>query len=67
VNIVGKYSNLLEGMRRILELAEKPSKDEYLTMLKVILLGFTVVGLVSFATWLSITALLNALGVPMPR
>ena len=46
---MGKYSNIWEGIKRVLDLAEKPDRDEYLTILKLTLLGFVAVGALAFA------------------
>lgn len=39
---------IVEAWRKILLIARKPSGDEYLTLLKISLLGLTLVGLISF-------------------
>ena len=46
---MGKYSNIWEGIKRVLDLAEKPDRDEYLTILKLTLLGLVAVGALAFA------------------
>jgi len=46
---LGKYSNIWEGIKRVLDLAEKPDRDEYLTILKLTLLGLVAVGALAFA------------------
>ncbi|HDI02220.1 MAG TPA: protein translocase SEC61 complex subunit gamma [Ignisphaera sp.] len=38
-----------EGIKRVLDLAEKPDRDEYLTILKLTLLGLVAVGALAFA------------------
>ncbi len=49
---MGKYSNVIEGIKRILQLAEKPDTSEYTLMLKLVLLGFLAVGAIAFGVWL---------------
>lgn len=42
-----------EGMRKIIDLAEKPDADDFKQILKITLLGFTLVGVAAFAlSWL---------------
>ncbi len=46
---MGKYSNVWEGIKRVLEQAEKPDREEFLHLLKLTLLGFLAVGALAFA------------------
>ncbi|NPA97730.1 MAG: protein translocase SEC61 complex subunit gamma [Crenarchaeota archaeon] len=55
---MGKYSNIIEGIRRILRLAQRPSRDEFLNMLKLILAGMFLTGGIAFAIRTAITLLL---------
>ncbi len=41
-------SELFESWRRIIELARKPDKDELMLSLKMVFIGFAVVGTLSF-------------------
>ncbi len=42
------FRELIDSWRRIIRLATKPSKEEYMTNLKISLLGLTLVGSISF-------------------
>ncbi len=53
---MASLSNLIESWRKILELVRRPDNDEYKLFLKVILLGFFLVGAIAF-TINSITVL----------
>jgi len=55
---MGKYSGIIEGIRRILRLAQRPSKDEFMNMLKLILAGMFLTGGIAFAIRTAITLLL---------
>ncbi len=39
---------LVDSWRRILSIVTKPGRDEYMTVLKVTLLGFIMIGLIAF-------------------
>jgi len=52
---LGKYSNIIEGMRRILRLAERPQKQEFMNMLKLIYAGLFLTGAIAFAVQMAIT------------
>lgn len=41
-------SELLESWRRIIELARKPDKEELMLSLKMVFIGFAIVGTISF-------------------
>lgn len=41
-------SELLESWRRIIELARKPDREELTLSLKMIFIGFAIVGTISF-------------------
>ncbi|MCS7110725.1 MAG: hypothetical protein N3D82_04765 [Ignisphaera sp.] len=42
-----------EGMRKIVDLAEKPDADDFKQILRITLLGFTIIGVAAFAlSWL---------------
>jgi len=43
-----KLSEIIEGIRRVLELAEKPDREEYMLILKITLTGFLLVGAIAF-------------------
>jgi len=43
-----RLSEILEGIKRVLELAERPDRDEYMLILKVTLTGFLLVGAIAF-------------------
>jgi len=45
---LGKYSNIWEGIKRVLEQAEKPDREEFINLLKLTLLGFMTVGALAF-------------------
>ena len=45
-------SKLLEW-KRILQVARKPSKDEFLTSTRICILGIAVIGLVGFVMYLA--------------
>ena len=45
---LGKYSNIWEGIKRVLEQAEKPDREEFINLLKLTLLGFIAVGGLAF-------------------
>jgi len=55
---VGKYSGVWEGIQRVLRLAQKPSREEFLNLLKLVLAGMFLVGGVAFAIRTAITLLL---------
>ena len=45
--------DMFEGMRKIIDLAEKPDSEDFRQILKITLLGFTIVGVAAFAlSWL---------------
>ena len=52
-----------KNMPKIIELAEKPDIDEFKQLLKLTLLGFAAVGLLSFAIATGIYYLMSFLGV----
>ncbi len=41
-------SELLESWRRIIELARKPDREELMLSLKMVFIGFAIVGTISF-------------------
>lgn len=41
-------SELLESWRRIIELARKPDKEELMLSLKMVFIGFAIIGTISF-------------------
>ena len=45
---MASLNNLLESWRKILELVRRPDNEEYKLFLKVILLGFFLVGAIAF-------------------
>jgi len=42
------FRDLVEAWGKILKLAKKPERDEYLTGLKMSLLGILIVGIIAF-------------------
>lgn len=52
-----------KNMGKVLELAEKPDGDEFKQILKLTLLGFTLVGVISFAVATGLYYLMAALGI----
>ncbi|MET1160601.1 MAG: protein translocase SEC61 complex subunit gamma [Thermoprotei archaeon] len=42
------FRELIDSWRRIIKLAGKPSKEDYLNNLKISLLGLLLVGLIAF-------------------
>jgi preprotein translocase subunit Sss1 len=64
---VGKVSRSLkeafENIPKVLELAEKPSSEEFKLVLKLILIGFMVLGLTAFAIVFALRQLLLWLGL----
>ncbi|ADI32474.1 SecE/sec61-gamma family protein translocase subunit [Staphylothermus hellenicus] len=42
------FRELIDSWRRIIRLATKPNKTEYMTSLKISLLGLTLVGSIAF-------------------
>ena len=55
--------DVFEGMRKIVDLAEKPDSEDFKQILKITLLGFTIVGVAAFAlSWL-INLVLQVSGV----
>ncbi len=42
------FRELIDSWRRIIRLASKPGRDDYLTSLKMSLLGLTLVGAIAF-------------------
>ena len=52
-----------ENIPKVLELAEKPSNEEFKLVLKLILIGFTVIGLTAFAVVFALQQLLLWLGL----
>lgn len=42
------FRELVESWRKILQIASKPTRDEYLSVLKVTLIGLTIIGVVAF-------------------
>lgn len=52
-----------ENIPKVLELAEKPSSEEFKLVLKLILIGFMVLGLTAFAIVFALRQLLLWLGL----
>ena len=44
LNPVGKLKSFLSSSKRVLVIAKKPSKDEFMAMLKVTAIGIIIVG-----------------------
>lgn len=42
------FSSLLSNMKRVWKVTKKPSKKEYFLTVKIVLIGFLIVGLVGF-------------------
>ncbi len=42
------FRELIDSWRRIIRLATKPTREEYMTSLKISLLGLTLVGAIAF-------------------
>jgi len=42
------FRELVDSWRKIIKLAKKPDRDEYVTSLKISLLGLALVGIIAF-------------------
>jgi protein translocase SEC61 complex gamma subunit len=54
-----KLKNLLENMHRILQVARKPSKEDFKFTLKICLVGTFLIGFIGFLFYLVFTILLG--------
>jgi len=54
----GKFSDLLGSWRRILKLSRKPDREEFMLLLKLNLLGFTIVGSIGYIVHIMATVVL---------
>ncbi|HDH91629.1 MAG TPA: protein translocase SEC61 complex subunit gamma [Candidatus Aenigmarchaeota archaeon] len=54
-----KLKNLLENMRRVLQVARKPSKSDFRFTLKICLVGTFLIGFIGFLFYLIFTILLG--------
>jgi protein translocase SEC61 complex gamma subunit len=52
-----------KNMTKVLELAEKPEGDEFKQLVKITLLGFTVIGVIAFAIATGLYYLMSFLGI----
>ncbi len=59
MNIAGKLKETLDSWRRLIMLARKPDKEEFMLSLKISLLGFTIVGALAFVIHLVAYMLLH--------
>jgi len=46
--VVGRVKHLLFMWRRIIALSSKPTRDEYLLLLRLALIGFALIGSIGF-------------------
>ncbi len=44
----GKFSDLFGSWRKILRLSRKPDREEFMLLLKLNLIGFTIVGSIGY-------------------
>ncbi|MEM0372082.1 MAG: preprotein translocase subunit SecE [Ignisphaera sp.] len=58
-----KFTDYFKDMTKILELAEKPEGSEFKQIFKIVMLGFIVVGALSFGIAMAISMLLTVFGV----
>lgn len=54
-----KLFDYFKDVRKVLELAEKPEGDEFKNIFKLIILGFVVIGALSFGLVFLITMILD--------
>lgn len=57
-----RIEELIESWRRILELARRPDSDEYKLFLRIILLGFFLVGAIGFVVAMISYLIFSTLG-----
>jgi len=57
-----RLSEILESWRRIIELARRPDPEEYRLFLRIIFLGFFLVGLIGFTIGMISYLILTYLG-----
>ncbi|MEZ0289840.1 MAG: protein translocase SEC61 complex subunit gamma [Sulfolobales archaeon] len=60
--IAERLSSMIESWRRILELARRPDPEEYRLFVRIIFLGFFLVGAIGFAVAMISYYLLSWLG-----
>ncbi|MEM1541223.1 MAG: preprotein translocase subunit SecE [Ignisphaera sp.] len=58
-----KFTDYFKDMTKVLELAEKPEGDEFKQIFKIVMLGFIVIGALSFGIAMAISTLLTVFGV----
>ncbi|MDD5148684.1 MAG: protein translocase SEC61 complex subunit gamma [Candidatus ainarchaeum sp.] len=46
LNFAGKIGNFLASSKRVLVIAKKPSKDEFMAMMKVTAIGVIIIGII---------------------
>ncbi|MCC6010044.1 MAG: protein translocase SEC61 complex subunit gamma [Desulfurococcales archaeon] len=57
----GGLRGLIDSWRRILKLARKPDKEEFSVLLKLNLLGFTLIGAISYLIHIIATVIAPAI------
>lgn len=57
----GGLKGLIDSWRRILKLARKPDKEEFTLLLKLNLLGFTLIGSISYLIHIIATVIAPAI------
>ncbi|MCI4396682.1 MAG: protein translocase SEC61 complex subunit gamma [Desulfurococcales archaeon] len=57
-----KFKDMLTMWRRILKLSRKPDNDEFKLLLKLNLLGFTLVGSIAYVIHIMVSVVLPAIG-----
>jgi protein transport protein SEC61 subunit gamma-like protein len=48
IDIKGKITGFIEDSKRIFTISKKPSKEEFMTMLKVTGLGIIIIGIIGY-------------------
>ena len=56
---MGKVKDFLKNCRRVLKITKKPSKEEFLTTVKITGLGIIIIGFIGFIIFL----IFNLIGV----
>lgn len=60
--VSGRLRELISSWRRILQLSRKPEKEEFTLLLKLNLLGFTLIGSIAYLIHIIATVIAPAIG-----
>lgn len=56
-DVKGKVKGFIDDSKRIFTISRKPTKEEFITMLKVTGIGIIIIGIIGFIVTLVFTAL----------